>query len=81
MVAESAMSVTQPSSELWLRQACRRATDTAQDAIFFVNNLYERSIECRVGLIVYSGSLLLIISTAETLWRLFPRDMVRCAFP
>jgi hypothetical protein len=52
MVAESAISVdgrSHHSSELWLRQACRRATNTAQDAIFFVNNLYEVSIECRVG--------------------------------
>jgi hypothetical protein len=52
MVAESAISVdsrSHLSSELWLRQACRRATNTAQDAIFFVNNLYEVSIECRVG--------------------------------
>jgi hypothetical protein len=52
MVAESAIDVdsrSHLSSELWPRQACRRATNTAQDAIFFVNNLCEVSIECRVG--------------------------------
>jgi hypothetical protein len=58
MVAESAISVddrSHLSSELWLRQACRRATNTAQDAIFFINNLYEASIECRVGHISLSS--------------------------
>jgi hypothetical protein len=53
MIAAPAIGVDSTlhlSSELWLRQACRRATDTAQDAIFFVNNMYEQFVECRVGL-------------------------------
>lgn len=51
LIAESALSfqgIQHLSGQLWLRQACRRATDTAQDALCFLDNLFQKSEECRV---------------------------------
>ena len=45
MIAESAIGVNgmlHLTSELWLRQACRRTTNTAKDAIFF-STIYTNS--------------------------------------
>ena len=43
----SATSVGQTVA-MWLRQACRHATDAAQDSLVFVSMLYAKSEVCRV---------------------------------
>ena len=51
LIAESALGaegMQRLSGQLWLRQACRRATDIAQDALCFLDNLFQQSAECRV---------------------------------
>lgn len=54
MIAESSVDgISHLSSELWLRKACRRATDTAQDAICILNNIMEQSEDSRVGTLLF----------------------------
>lgn len=51
LVAYSALRLAspgRPAEELWIGQACRRATDAAQDYIVFVNGIFRVSDACKV---------------------------------
>lgn len=41
-------SVSEPLGQLWLRQACRHATDAAQDSISLMEEMYRNFPECKV---------------------------------
>ncbi|RJE21280.1 hypothetical protein PHISCL_06376 [Aspergillus sclerotialis] len=53
LIAYSALKSTssdRPTEELWIRQACRHATDAAQDYIVVVSNIFRISDACKVWL-------------------------------